>query len=145
MVWAWGDGVAAVHRGDLDVARASLAELDAMDAGDELAWVSPYAPIWRGTLTAYVRRAEGDLEAALAAAREAADYEASLPVDFGPPVSYKPARELEADILREMGRDEEASVAYQTALERTPNRRPALDGGAAVTGTAVDPRNTSRE
>jgi len=134
MAWAWGDGVAAVHRGDLAAARASLSELEGIELDDELAWVSPYAPIWRGTLTAYVRRAEGDLDAALVAAREAAEYEASLPVDFGPPVAYKPARELEADVLRDMGREVEALAAYRTALERTPNRRPALVGHAAVAG-----------
>jgi tetratricopeptide (TPR) repeat protein len=135
MSWAWGDGVAAVHRGDLAAARGHLSELEAIRAGSELEWVSPYVPVWRGTLRAWVDLAAGDLGSALSAARAAADHEASLPVDFGPPVAYKPARELEADILLEMGRADEAAAAYRTALGRTPNRIAALAGLARALGS----------
>jgi tetratricopeptide (TPR) repeat protein len=128
MSWAWGDGVAAVQRGDLTAARRHLSELEAPDAGRDLEWVSPYVPVWRGTLRAWIARASGDLDGALAAARAAADHEASLPIDFGPPAAYKPARELEADILLEMDLPTDAAAAYRTALGRTPNRLAALDG-----------------
>ncbi len=134
MSWAWGDGVAAVHRGDLASARTHLAELETIDAGDALAWASPYVPVWRGTLRAWIDRAAGDLDSALGAARTAAEYEASLPVDFGPPVAYKPARELEADILLEMGRSADAAGAYRTSLGRTPNRLSALAGLVSALG-----------
>ena len=134
MSWAWGDGVAAVRRGDLDAARGHLTALESMDADDALAWVSPYVPVWRGTLAAWIDLAAGDLDGALASARAAADYEASLPVDFGPPVAYKPARELEADVLLRMGRNVEAAAAYRTALGRTPNRLAALEGLATALG-----------
>ena len=70
------------------------------------------------------------LEEALAATREAADYEAALPVDFGPPLAGKPARELEGEILMELGRADEAVGAFTLALGRTPNRILSLAGFA---------------
>ncbi len=128
MLQAWGDGVAAVHRGDMETAHASLAYLQAHEESVPTHWVSPYAPVWRGTLEAYARMHSGDGEGALAAAHAAAEYEAALPVDFGPPIAAKPARELEGEILLELGRAEEAMTAFSLALARTPNRIHALMG-----------------
>lgn len=145
MSWAWGDGVAAVHRGALEEARGHLAELRRIEPGEDLAWVSPYVPVWRGTLAAWIDRAAGDLDGALASARAAADHEASLPVDFGPPAAYKPARELEADILLEMGRTAEAASAYRIALGRTPNRLAALAGLTRALGPATPEAAPVRE
>jgi tetratricopeptide (TPR) repeat protein len=128
MLQAWGDGVAAVHRGDMETAHASLAYLNEHEETVPADWVSPYAPVWRGTLEAYARMHMGDGEGALAAAHAAAEYEASLPVDFGPPIAAKPARELEGEILLELGRAEEAMTAFSLALGRTPNRIHAMVG-----------------
>jgi tetratricopeptide (TPR) repeat protein len=128
MLQAWGDGVAAVHRGDMETAHASLAYLKEHEETVPTHWVSPYAPVWRGTLEAYSRMHVGDGEGALAAAHAAAEYEAALPVDFGPPIAAKPARELEGEILLELGRAEEAMSAFSLALGRTPNRIHALIG-----------------
>jgi tetratricopeptide (TPR) repeat protein len=130
MLQAWGDGVAAVHRGDMEVAHTSLAYLSQHEQTVPDHWVSPYAPVWRGTLEAYARMHMGDGEGALAAAHAAAEYEAALPVDFGPPIAAKPARELEGEILLELGRAEEAMTAFSLALGRTPNRIHALMGYA---------------
>ncbi len=63
-------------------------------------------------------------------AQNAADYEASLPVDFGPPIAFKPARELEGEILLDLGRGEDALTAFEAALARTPNRILSLAGYA---------------
>ena len=63
-------------------------------------------------------------------ARAAADYEAALPVDFGPPLAFKPAREVEGEILFEMGRAEEAAAAFDRQLARTPRRVRTLLGSA---------------
>ncbi len=64
------------------------------------------------------------------AAKTAADYEASLPVDFGPPRAFKPARELEGEMLLDLGRGEDALTAFEMALARTPNRILSLAGYA---------------
>lgn len=128
MIWLWGDGVAAARAGAVARARGALKEMHEFVEWDESSWVAPYVPIWKLTLEAVVLRAEGDLETAVARAREAADMEAALPVDFGPPIAFKPARELEADLLFELGRTTEANAAYRSSLARTPNRVSALLG-----------------
>ncbi len=96
----------------------------------EADWVSPYVPVWQGTLEALLLADAGEGEAALAAATSAADYEASLPVDFGPPIAFKPARELEGEILLELNRAKDAMTAFEMALARTPNRVLSLAGYA---------------
>jgi tetratricopeptide (TPR) repeat protein len=139
MIWLWGDGVAATRVGDAAAARAALTEMQGFTEWSTTSFLAPYVPIWKLTLEAYVLRAEGDLEGAAARARTAAEMEASLPVDFGPPIAFKPARELEADLLFELGRTEEATAAYRSALARTPNRTSALLGLArALPGAEGD-------
>ena len=78
----------------------------------------------------------GDADAALPAAKNAVDYEASLPVAFGPPMAFKPARELEGEILLAHGRPEQALMAFQMALARTPNRILSLAGYARAAAAA---------
>ncbi len=72
----------------------------------------------------------GDREGALHAAKNAADYEASLPVEYGPPTAFKPARELEGEILLDLGRGQDAMTVFEIALARTPNRILSLAGYA---------------
>jgi tetratricopeptide (TPR) repeat protein len=130
LIEAWGDGVAAVHRGDRDEAEAAYAFL--MGEGDKAPrnFVTPYVPVWQGTLEAMLLADAGDLDAAIRAAQRAADYEASLPVDFGPPIALKPAREVEGELLLESGQANEAMSAFQRQLDRTPNRIVTLGGFA---------------
>jgi tetratricopeptide (TPR) repeat protein len=127
---AWGTGVAALLRGERAEAERQHAVL--MDRGDDVpsSYMSPYVPVWQGTLEALLHMDAGDGDGALEAARGAAEYEAALPVDFGPPMAFKPARELEGDVLVELGRPDEAMTAYGLALSRTPNRMQALLGYA---------------
>ncbi len=122
---AWGTGVAALHRGDRRAAEKRYAYL--RDNGGS---TSSYAPVWQGTLNAMLLADAGHRQDALLAAKTAADYEASLPVDFGPPRAFKPARELEGEILLDLGRGEEALIAFEMALARTPNRILSLAGYA---------------
>ncbi len=127
---AWGSGVAALHRGDRPTAEKHYAFLRDKGGSVETAWESPYVPVWKGTLHALLLADTGDREGALLAAKNAADYEASLPVDFGPPQAFKPARELEGEILLNMGRAGDALTAFDMALARTPNRILSLAGYA---------------
>lgn len=134
---AWGSGVAALHRGDRRTAEKHYAFV--RDNGGN-AETDPYIPVWQGTLHAMLLADAGDREGALHAAKNAADYEASLPVDFGPPVAFKPARELEGEILLDLGRGEDAMTAFHMALARTPNRILSLAGyaRAAVAAGRMD-------
>ncbi|MDX1576991.1 MAG: hypothetical protein R3266_00835 [Gemmatimonadota bacterium] len=139
LIEAWGDGVAALYRGERAEAEAAHAILVA--EGDEAPrnYVTPYVPVWRGTLAAMLLADAGDTDAAVAAAREAAEYEASLPVDFGPPLALKPARELEGELLLEAGRPDEAMTAFRLQLARTPNRIVTLGGLARAALAAGRP------
>ncbi len=127
---AWGSGVAALHRGDRPTAEKHYAFLRDNGGSAETAWESPYVPVWQGTLHAMLLADAGHREDALLAAKMAADYEASLPVDFGPPNAFKPARELEGEILLDLGRGEDAMIVFEMALARTPNRILSLAGYA---------------
>jgi tetratricopeptide (TPR) repeat protein len=121
LMQAWGSGIAALNRGDPETAETHHRFL-LDNRKEEQDWVSPYVPVWTGTLSALMHAHAGDTELALEAATAAAEYEASLPVDFGPPIAFKPARELEGEILLSLGRPDQAMSAFETQLGRTPNR-----------------------
>lgn len=137
---AWGSGVAAIYRRDRAAAERHFAFIKQNAARAANDWVSPYALVWQGTLQALLLADAGNGSAAVAAAHEAAEYEASLPVDFGPPIAFKPARELEAELLLAQDRPGEAVTAFELALARTPNRILSLVGlaRAALTADQLD-------
>ncbi len=130
LIQAWGDGVVSLGRGDRAKAEERLEFIRENGEQAPQDYLSPYLPVWRGTLEAMLHMDAGRGADALAAAKEAAEYEASLPVDFGPPIAFKPARELEGEVLLELGRAEEAMTAFKMALGRTPNRILSLAGYA---------------
>ena len=74
----------------------------------------------------------GEVDHAIAILTTAAEMEASLPFDFGPPDPAKPSFELLAESLVELGRLEEANEAFRTQLSRMPNRTASLAGLAAT-------------
>jgi len=82
----------------------------------------------------------GDLEAAIELARQAAEDEAAMPLEFGPPFIEQPTHELLGELLLAAGRPAEAREAFETALSRTPGRSVVLDGLARAEAelTAAD-------
>jgi tetratricopeptide (TPR) repeat protein len=70
----------------------------------------------------------GQIDSAIAVLRAAVVYEASLPMDFGPPQAVRPAHEALAELLLVSGRYAEAETAFQRALARTPGRSRTLAG-----------------
>ncbi|HEU4452983.1 MAG TPA: tetratricopeptide repeat protein, partial [Longimicrobium sp.] len=87
---------------------------------------------------AWLARGEGDDARAAALAREAAELEETVekhPVTPGP---LLPARELEAELLMELGRPADAQRAYEQTLRREPNRARALFGAARAAEAAGD-------
>jgi tetratricopeptide (TPR) repeat protein len=72
--------------------------------------------------------ARGDAAGGLAELEAAAEMEAAMPAEFGPPLVEKPSRELLGDALLALGRRDEARRAYEAALAATPGRRLALRG-----------------
>jgi hypothetical protein len=79
---------------------------------------------------AWVARAEGKSDDAVRLAREGAELEETVekhPVTPGP---LLPARELEGDLLMELGRAADALRSYEMTLGREPRRARALFGAA---------------
>ncbi|HEX2092861.1 MAG TPA: hypothetical protein VHG28_10685 [Longimicrobiaceae bacterium] len=87
---------------------------------------------------AWLARAERDDARAVRLAREAAELEETVekhPVTPGP---LLPARELEGDLLLELGRAADARRSYEQTLRREPNRARALFGAARAAELAGD-------
>jgi hypothetical protein len=122
---AFTRGLAAHHRGETDGVMAALDILRGFE-GDE---TSIFALALEG-----LSLLAGDPEGAVAKLRQAAETEAALPYMFGPPRIVKPARELLAEVLVQMGRLEEAAEAYRLQLERTPGRLASVSGLKALDG-----------
>ncbi len=64
--------------------------------------------------------------------QSATGLQGSISYDYGPPAILKPAHEMLGDFLLEQKRPEEALAAFETALERSPKRRLALEGKLAA-------------
>jgi tetratricopeptide (TPR) repeat protein len=71
---------------------------------------------------------QGNVDGAVAKLSRAAMAEKSLPMDFGPPTLDKPANELLADVLMDLGRAQEARTAYEAAQILAPGRGQSLLG-----------------
>lgn len=76
---------------------------------------------------AWILYERGETDRALIQMREAADLEDSMDKHPITPGEVLPVRELYGELLLREGRTEEARGAFEAALERTPNRRNALE------------------
>ena len=125
-------GLSGVHTGNMDAAEIALANIK--DARQR--FLGNASTAYRAKITAVE---EKELEAALALARDDDDtaekfladataLEAELNAPSGPPLPMKPACEMYGEFLLAQGRMEEASVQFNKALERTPNRIKSVRG-----------------
>ncbi len=79
-------------------------------------------------LDALVLNARGLQDSAIAVAKGAAEREAALPFEFGPPEVTKPPYEVLGELLLDAGRAIEARAAFDKALQRAPNRSRSVLG-----------------
>ena len=140
-----GAGLGAIGRGDRAVADSMLAGITALRVAerarlDTLRNPQPWDITWYGivrvrenTLAALILRSQGQRERAIDLLRTAAAIDDSLPVEFGPPNSYKPPHEAEGEILLELKRYADAERQFRLALARTPRRPAAMTGLARAT------------
>ena len=77
-------------------------------------------------------------EDGLAAIREAAQRYDSMAFDFGPPVPFKPPREVLGERLLQLGKPAQAVVEFEAALRTAPNRSLTLLGLARAQAAAHD-------
>nr|MBA3672968.1 hypothetical protein [Gemmatimonadaceae bacterium] len=129
----FGDALAAVSRGKRDRADSLLARLIALRSlasTRKLASASDIGnhEVREKTLRAMMLRADRKPEEAVRLLRFAAEQEAALPMDFGPPVSIEPPREAAGEILLALGRAAEARAEFLLALARAPGRSAVLLG-----------------
>ncbi len=130
----------AARTGDTAGARKSIDRLAALR--DEAQKTSPYwskqVEIQRLAALAWLKRAEGHEDQALATMEAAAELEATTEKHPVTPGEVLPARELLADMLLEAGQHAEARAAYEATLARSPNRFNALYGAGRAAELAGD-------
>jgi hypothetical protein len=133
--------IGAARSGDPAAARVEVAALDSLfrklTEARESYW-SRMTGIKRDAARAWVLFAEGDTAAGLALARAAADTEDVTDKHPVTPAELLPARELEADMLMEAGRHDEARKAYLATLAREPGRARSIFGAAQAAELAGD-------
>jgi tetratricopeptide (TPR) repeat protein len=135
-------GYVAAGRSDVAGLEATLASLETAREGIEARaaeasdsggnGLAGLLDILQMELEALLHARRDEIAAAIELAREAAEREASMPFEFGPPHIDKPTYELLGELLLEAGRAEEAQEAFEAALARTPGRVAALEGLAAA-------------
>ena len=135
------DGYAAVQRGDLPAAQASLAavaKLRAARTADEAAQTSSYLAILEDELRGLLQIEQGNVDGGLDALRRAATRYENVPFDFGPPVTFKPPHELLGEQLLAHGDTSAARKAFDAALEHAPRRTASLLGRARAEAAGGD-------
>jgi hypothetical protein len=137
--------------GDLERARAALAELEKIqiDLAQAPLAADPYD--WAGLVEAMRLAAKGRLaqregrsKEALGLLRAAAELEEATGKHPVTPGAVLPAREILADLLLEAGRPAEALVEYEAVLSSTPKRLRAL-AGAARSAVAANHHERGRQ
>jgi tetratricopeptide (TPR) repeat protein len=117
--------VGGARSGDLATAREALARLTAIQQGLQgqkgFDWATQ-VEIQRRAAAAWLARAEGKNDEALAMLRSTADLEDSTDKHPVTPGAILPAREQLADLLAELGQGEAAVAEYQKSLRSAPAR-----------------------
>jgi tetratricopeptide (TPR) repeat protein len=140
IVW-FARGLGAARSGDPTRARADLVRMEALrdtlTASKNLYWAHQ-SEVQRLAVAAWIARAEGRSEEALALMRasvEAEDATEKHPVTPGP---IKPARELLGEMLIETGQPADALKEFEASQRVEPNRFQGLYGAARAAELAGD-------
>ena len=129
----------SAHTGDIEGARQAIQKLEAdrdtLTQLQETYWAGQ-VEIQRREAAGILASAQGKKDEALGLLRSAADIEDASekhPVTPGP---VKPARELLGEFLLTLDKPADALVAFESTLQRSPNRFNALYGAATAAQTA---------
>ncbi len=142
-VLSWGDfpvaeaifhyarGLGAARSGVLDQAEIErdqiMERVQTLRDADDAYWAYMTEALGKA-VDAWILYERGETDEGLARMDEAADLEDSMDKHPTTPGEVFPVRELYAELLLKEERVEDAIEAFEASLERTPNRRNALDG-----------------
>jgi tetratricopeptide (TPR) repeat protein len=139
--------IGGARSGNREVASSSTEALaalrDSLAAARERYWATVVGA-QQLAAAAWLARLDGDDGRALQLARQAAELEETVekhPVTPGP---LLPARELEGDLLMELGRHAAARAAYERTLSREPNRARTLFGAGRSAELSGDAEAAAR-
>jgi tetratricopeptide (TPR) repeat protein len=136
--WLFIAGVSAAKLGDTATADAAIAQLKALREATPDAYRAKTVAILENEVAAVALFARGQREAALQAAKTAADLELTLSPPSGPPEPIKPGLELYGELLAAANQPADAVRAFEQALLRTPKRAPSLLGLGAAAAAVGD-------
>jgi tetratricopeptide (TPR) repeat protein len=146
--WVSVVGMSAAYRDDQKTAQAAIERLDVLQKkamSESEAYDAKQIAILGKEVAAVASYKSGDMDKAIATAREAADMEIrDMSAPSGPPMPMKPAIELYADILLAAGRSAEALLAYERSAQWIPQRTPSLLGMSQA-ANAVGENETAAE
>lgn len=142
---AYGRAIGAARSGDFAAAERAIARLAELQT--KLAASPPPGPYdWAGHVEAtrlaavgLLAHARGDVATALERLQQAADLDARVGKNPVTPGTVLPPRELQAEVLLELGRAEAALAAFEKVLVEAPNRLRALSGAARAAELARQP------
>ena len=138
---AYARGLGAARNGNAAAAKSEIARLTGlraeMAAQNKAYWVEQ-ADIQIDTLTAWVARAEGRNDDALALMRAAADREDRTEEHIMMPGRVIPVREMLGELLLDLDEPAQAASAFEQSLQADPNRFRSLYGAARAAEQAGD-------
>jgi tetratricopeptide (TPR) repeat protein len=126
-------GLGAARSGDVASARKDLERIVALrdrQAAAKSAYWAEQSEIQRIAVSAWIARAEGKNDEALALMRQAADREDATEKHPVTPGALFPAREMLGDMLLEVGRPADALAEFEASQRVDPNRFLGLYGAA---------------
>ena len=136
--WALVTGLGAARRGDREGIDRSLKAISMARLVRASVTPDPATDIDELELKALARLNEGAKDEAIALMRQATAGEDAMPVDYGPPVLFKPTHELLGEMLLQIGRPKEAQAEFQRALALAPKRSRSVLGLARASAAAGD-------
>ncbi len=128
----------AARAGDTEAAQSGVARLLELEEATGHAYWKGQTQVMRVASEGWLAQARGDSDRAVELLREATDLEASMTKHPVTPGEVLPANELLGDLMRELGRHEEAIEAYEISLARTPNRFNSLYGAGRAAEAGGD-------
>jgi hypothetical protein len=137
----YAKAIGAARAGDVDAARRSAAEIDAirkaLPATRDYDWAGSIGAL-REAVAGLVEFAEGNKENGLRLLRIAAEHEEAVDKHAVTPGALLPVREILADLLLENGAAADALQEYEAVLKLAPRRFNATAGAAKAADAAGD-------